>query len=187
MDKLSLALDYDRKDLKNAWSAFVVAAESSLTKNGILSFIVPYEIMNVAYGQKLQRTIFSKFKRVDIYIPDEKAFKNIDQDAVLFIAQKETSEDFGVFAHRVSSLSELGSLSFGRIEVTKPDSLSIDLKSFLLDKRTIKLLHKIKGSAKQLMIHVQVLRELLLVQMTFLFRRKKTLINMDCVVSLKKY
>jgi adenine-specific DNA-methyltransferase len=119
LDELCLSVNYDRKELKNAWAAFVVAAESSLEENGILSFIVPYELMNVAYGQKLQQSIFALFSRVDIYIPDEKAFKEIDQDAVLFVAKKQCNNEKGLFVHRVNSLSDLQSRSVGRIDVSK--------------------------------------------------------------------
>lgn len=148
LDELCLGVNYDRKDLKNAWAAFVVAAENALEENGILSFIVPYELMNVAYGQELQQSVFSLFSRVDIYIPDEKAFKEIDQDAVLFVAQKQGNHENGVFAHRVTSLSDLQSLSVGKIDVSNKENLSIDLKGFLFDERTIDLLHKIKGKCQ---------------------------------------
>ena len=148
LDQLSENLKYDRKDLKNAWAAFVVAAEHSLTRDGVLSFIVPYELMNVAYGQKLQQSVFTLFKRVDIYIPDEKAFKEIDQDAVVFIAQKTSNEEHGVFVHRVNCLSNLSILSSGKINLTEKENLSIDLKGFLFDKKTTDLLHKIKSCCK---------------------------------------
>lgn len=142
--KLSELSNYDLKDLKNAWAAFVVASVESLKADGILSFIVPYELMNVSYGQNLQKALFIDFERVDIYVPDEKAFKGIDQDAVLFIAQKKSVNEPGVYVHRVSSLCNLRIISTGTLNLNSPQALSVDLKSFLFDSKTKKLLHKIR-------------------------------------------
>lgn len=146
---LSSAVAYPEKHLKNAWAAFIVAAERLLSSDGVLAFIVPYELMNVSYGQELQKLIFQKFERVDVYIPDEKAFKSIDQDAVAFVARKRRGKTRGgLFINRVKSLSNLASISSSKVvlgnglDATR--NFSLDLKSFLFDEPTIKLLARLR-------------------------------------------
>ena len=40
------------RDLKNAWAVFLVAAQKMLSPDGLLAFILPYEILTVEYGKK---------------------------------------------------------------------------------------------------------------------------------------
>lgn len=148
IESLSSAAEYPKKHLKNAWAAFVVASERLLSKNGVLSFIVPYELMTVSYGQTLQQLIFTRFERVDIYIPDEKAFKDIDQDAVAFVAQKKTKTQKGIYIHRVSSLSELNIISTSNIDYQNTSNVSLDLKGFLFDDKTKSLLKRLRSKCK---------------------------------------
>lgn len=144
LDKLSEKTGCQCKDLKNSWAAFVVASEPLLAEDGVLSFIVPYELMTVSYGQAIQKSIFPKFERVDVYIPDQKAFKEIDQDAIIFVAQKTTKEETGIFIQRVECLSNLSSISTYKVNYLTSKNISLDLKAFLLDKETTNLLHRIR-------------------------------------------
>lgn len=150
LDSLSKLSDYPLKDLKNAWAAFVVASELLLSEKGILSFIVPYELMTVSYGQTLQSQLFSKFERVDVYIPDQKAFKEIEQDAIVFVAQKRTTEKLGVYIHRVRCLSDLTSISTQKVDFLSSKNLSLDLKAFLFGAETIELLHRLRAQCKKI-------------------------------------
>jgi adenine-specific DNA-methyltransferase len=130
IETLAERQDYPRADLKNAWAAFLVASEALLNDDGRMAFVVPYELMNVDYGISLQRWLITRFRRVDIYIPDEKAFKQIDQDAVLLVARKQ-SEMPGAFVRRVASLQALESEPHA-VDLDTPGQASINLKSFLL-------------------------------------------------------
>lgn len=129
IEALAERQEYPRANLKNVWAAFVVAAEALLNDQGKLAFVVPYELMNVDYGIALQRWLSQRFERLDVYIPDEKAFKQIDQDAVLLIARKQ-SADPGTFVRRVANLEDLRSEPRA-VDLTTTQT-SINLKGFLL-------------------------------------------------------
>lgn len=114
----------------------------------VLAFIVPYELMNVNYGNSLLKHLATELSRIDVYIPDDKAFKAIDQDAVILILSKKGSQKNKVNVHRVKSLSDLKPLSSRRLDLKVTENLSIDLKSFLIDQDTIKLLHQLRQKLK---------------------------------------
>ena len=135
IEALARRQGYPRADLKNAWSAFVVASEALLKDDGKLAFVVPYELMNVDYGIAIQRWLAERFARLDIYIPDEKAFKQIDQDAVLLVACKRCEPE-GTFVRRVASLRALSS-NPRAVDLNAEDEISINLKGFLLSSNVL--------------------------------------------------
>lgn len=137
--------NYDIKGLKNSWAAFLVASSQMLNETGVLAYILPYELLTVSYGLKMQTEILSNFERVDVFISDERAFKEIEQDAIVVIAQKKSTETHGFFINRVDCLSEL-SKPISNISVDHQNSKNIhlDLKGFLLNNKTLELLHRIR-------------------------------------------
>lgn len=148
VDRLSERTGYPRQALKNAWAAFSVAAEQCLAEDGTLAFVVPYEMMHVGYGVTLQHELFPKFARVDIFIPDTKAFKAIDQDAVLFVARKMSKESAGVFVSRIESLENINVTATVKIDYTDNLNLSENLKSFLLTNELLEAIKSRKSKCK---------------------------------------
>ena len=147
---LSEKSPYPIKYLKNAWAAFIVASNQIVSENGIVAFVVPYEIMTVNYGKKIHSEIFSTFDRVDIYVPERRAFKALDQDAVTFIAQKRTKKPRGLFVHHVTNLSTLQEDKRPKIKIINNKHFSTDLKSFLFDKETNKLIRRLRNNSKKI-------------------------------------
>ncbi len=107
VEALSVRSEYPITHLKNAWVAFVVAAVGMLSPKGTLAFVVPYELITVNYAEFLRGWLAARFKQIDIYVPEEKAFKSIDQDAVVLVATNAVPDKVGVNFHKVSSLDNL--------------------------------------------------------------------------------
>ena len=142
---LSESISYPISQLKNAWAAFTLGSIKLLSDDGILALVVPYELLTVHYGQFLQDHLVQEFHRIDIFVPDEKAFKKIDQDAVALIASKRETGKAGLHIHRVYSLSDLEPVTSKAVDMSGSENLSIDLKSFLFDSDTTELLHKLRA------------------------------------------
>lgn len=140
---------YSKSLMKNAWAAFILATEPLLKKNGTLAFVVPYELINVSYGVALQKEMSTKFECIDIFVPDEKAFKKIDQDAVLVVARKSAATK-GVFIHRVHSLTKIAGGTGKQVDLGNEKKTSVDLKSFLLDDETQELIYRILNRSKSI-------------------------------------
>jgi adenine-specific DNA-methyltransferase len=143
IEMLAERQNYPRTNLKNAWAAFVVAAEALLANEGTLAFVVPYELMNVDYGIALQRWLSERFERLDVYIPDEKAFKQIDQDAVLLIARRKSTLP-GAFVRRVTNLGDLRSEA-RPVDLTTAHT-STNLKGFLLAPEILERIRQLAAS-----------------------------------------
>jgi adenine-specific DNA-methyltransferase len=153
IDELATEQDYPRAQIKNAWAAFIVAAEPLLTDDGVLAFVVPYELINVDYGIAILRWLTAKFDRTDVYVPDEKAFRHIDQDAVLVVARKHATEK-GAFIRRVPSLEKLQSVP-RRIELEDQTRISTSLKGFLLDPAILDKVNGILANSRRIKDYCQ--------------------------------
>lgn len=145
ISRLSKASNYQLGDLRNAWAAFLVASLSQLKHDGVLAFILPYELMTVSYGRQIQNWLNEHFKRVDVFVPRNKAFPDIDQDAVTLIARNDEFGADGFYMHDVESLADLNDNS--PVQVTFDDALSISIeqKKFLLKPETVQFLHKVRA------------------------------------------
>lgn len=149
VELLAERLAYPKQELRNSWAAFVLACEELLSDDGKMVFVLPYELITVGYAETLRQRLLEKFEQVEIFIPDEKAFREIDQDAVLLIASKVGTSKKGLSLNRVKSLDDLStkksSNNFVKIEHTN----SAEMKSFLLSSEQLELIHKIRKSTKK--------------------------------------
>lgn len=149
VSRVAQTFDYSEIYLKNAWAAFLLSASQRVSPSGLLAFIVPYELLTVDYGQRILERVAAEFARVDVFVPDERAFKEIEQDAVAIVAQRR-SDVPGTFVNRVISLSSLDVQSEMQIFGSDGANLSLDLKSFLFDDYTRKLLRQLRFKAPTL-------------------------------------
>lgn len=141
---------YPLADLKNSWAAFLVAAAQLVSADGIVALILPYELMTVEYGQKLLEHVQPAFRRIDIFISDDKAFREIEQDAVVFVGQKSCPDDqVGIFIRRVASFTDLGLAPTHEIALGAVHR-GLELSGFLLPEGALATLSEIRSAAARL-------------------------------------
>lgn len=150
LDQIADAIDFPRGQLKNSWAAFILLSETLLQPRGTLAFVVPYELITVSYGKALIEHLSKRFERIDVFVPDEKAFTQIDQDAVLILAHKSATNLKGLNLNKVKSLSKLEVLKSSTVPAQSKVSNSTLMKSFLLEPDQLELLHKIRTSVGQI-------------------------------------
>jgi len=139
--------NYKSSQLKNVWAGFVIRAIEKLSSRGVLAFVIPYEFLNVAYGKHLKSWMETKFATIDIYVPDEKAFKSIDQDAVTIIAAKGAGPCCTKI-HRVSALSKIRSKASCIVSNDKNDQSALMMKGFLLEPKVLELIGKLQSKCQ---------------------------------------
>lgn len=149
LDELCVEYDYQSKHLKNAWAGFVVKATMKLSARGVLAFVIPYEFLTVSYGKHLRDWMEQQFASIDIFVPDEKAFKSIDQDAVTIIAAK-GDHDCQTTLHRVTSLATDKAQSSCQVSSGTTKGSSLAMKGFLLEPDALELIHKLEQKCKRL-------------------------------------
>lgn len=138
--------DYPVTKLKNAWAFFLVASLRMLSDTGLVALVLPYELMTVEYGQTLLQHAAGSLARVDIFISDDKAFKAIDQDAVVFVGRK-VADEGGLFINRVPSLTSLRSAKRFKIRLDGKSDRALELSAFLFAGDTIASLRQIRTKA----------------------------------------
>ncbi|MAP21129.1 MAG: SAM-dependent methyltransferase [Alteromonadaceae bacterium] len=89
---------------KNLWAAFILKCEKALKQDGIMSFILPFELLQVKFAESIQVFLEKNFERLEIYTFQQLLFDSAGQDTVLLMAYKRHSER-GLFIFDVDSTS----------------------------------------------------------------------------------
>lgn len=74
--------------LINAWVGFMVACTNLLRKDGTLAFVIPAELLQVAYAKDLRRYLANHFEKITLLSFSNLVFDDIEQETVVFIGQK---------------------------------------------------------------------------------------------------
>ncbi|MCL1896527.1 MAG: class I SAM-dependent methyltransferase, partial [Clostridiales bacterium] len=74
--------------LINAWVCFLVACVRLLSENGVIAFIVPAEILQVAYAEELRLFLSNHLSRMTLLTFERLVFPNIEQEIVVLIGEK---------------------------------------------------------------------------------------------------
>lgn len=74
--------------LINAWVAFVVACVQLLSDNGVIAFVIPAEILQVAYAEDLRLYLSNHLQRITLLAFRELVFPDIEQEVLVLIGEK---------------------------------------------------------------------------------------------------
>lgn len=146
LTKLSTLLNFPLSNLKNSWAAFLVGASKLVSDDGVVAFVLPYEIITVAYGHAVLNEMLKIFERIDLYVSDEKAFPQIDQDAVIFVGRRKASKASGLFVQRIRNMTNLKAADEHPIVKDANRPISLDLNAFLIDRETMPILRELQDS-----------------------------------------
>ena len=78
--------------LINAWVAFLVACVQLLSENGRIAFVIPAEILQVAYAEDLRLFLSEHLAKITLITFEQLVFPDIEQEVVVFIGEKGTVE-----------------------------------------------------------------------------------------------
>ena len=130
--------------LRNAWAAFIVSASKLVDGNGILALVIPYELMSVEYGRKIQSYLLREGFSVEVFLPDKQAFVGLEQDAVVLLAHRVGGKKRQVTVNRVKRCSRLAVIKSAVVDCEDAKTAAIDVKSTLFDGETTELLHQLR-------------------------------------------
>ena len=74
--------------LINSWVFFLVACIELLEKNGTIAFVIPAEIMQVAYAEDLRKYLSKHLSKINIISFNELLFEDAEQEVVVLIGIK---------------------------------------------------------------------------------------------------
>lgn len=145
LERLAQLTGYRLAELKNSWAAFLLASAELVSDDGIVAFILPYELITVAYGQAALSTMREVFARIELFVSDEKAFPEIEQDAVIFVGYRAPAAPNGVFIERVRQMSDLSAPVEFPVELAPDRALSLDLNAFLIEPELMPVLRALQA------------------------------------------
>lgn len=106
--------------LINTWVAFVVACVHLLSENGKIAFVIPAEILQVAYAEDLRIYLSKNLSNITLLTFRDLVFPDIEQEIVVLIGEK-TSEQKGI---RIVELQDLDDLNIENIRAEEFQPLS---------------------------------------------------------------
>ena len=74
--------------LINAWVAFLVACVQMLSDKGTISFVIPAEILQVAYAEDLRLYLANNLDSITLITFKQLVFSDIEQEVLVFIGEK---------------------------------------------------------------------------------------------------
>lgn len=96
--------------LINTWVGFMVACVHMLSDNGKIAFVIPAEILQVAYAEDLRLFLSNKLSKITLLTFEELVFPGIEQEVVVFIGEKGDSEK-GIRIIELNNLDDLENLN----------------------------------------------------------------------------
>ena len=75
--------------LINTWVGFMVACVHMLSDNGKIAFVIPAEILQVAYAEDLRLFLSNKLSKITLLTFEELVFPGIEQEVVVLLEKKE--------------------------------------------------------------------------------------------------
>ena len=99
--------------LINAWVAFMVACVQLLSKNGKIAFVIPAEILQVAYAEDLRLYLSNHLARITLITFELLVFPGIEQEVVVFIGEK-GEEEKGIRIIEMNDLSSFAQLDLSQ-------------------------------------------------------------------------
>lgn len=98
--------------LINAWVGFIVACTDLLRTGGTISFVVPAELLQVAYAEDLRHFLAERYTDITILTFNKLIFEDIEQEVVVFSAVKSCNP----CRIRVVSFADADAMDISQIE-----------------------------------------------------------------------
>lgn len=101
--------------LINTWVAFLVACVHLLSENGKIAFVIPAEILQVAYAEDLRSYLSENLANITLLTFNDLVFPDIEQEIVVLIGEKKSAEK-GI---RIVEFKNLDDLNLNKIKSTE--------------------------------------------------------------------
>lgn len=133
--------------LTNIWVPFLVLSAGRLNPGGKLGMVIPAELFQVKYAAETRVFLSRFFERVTIVTFKKLVFKDIQQEVVLLLCEKDVAGANGIRVVEVTSLEELENLDIAAVQNGDVKVLEHDTEKwtkYFLDEAEIHLLRRIK-------------------------------------------
>lgn len=99
--------------LINAWVAFLVACVDLLSDNGLIAFVIPAELLQVAYAEDLRRFLIDMLDDITIITFRDLVFSDVQQETIVFYGYR------GNGNNRIRIIETTNALDFRNIDLNE--------------------------------------------------------------------
>jgi len=149
--KMMEEMDLHPNKLTNIWVPFLIISASRLNRFGKLAMVIPAELFQVKYAAETRVFLSKYFSRITIVTFKKLVFKDIQQEIVLLLCEKDVKTNKGIRVLELNNLSELASIEIDKIHKAEVKSLEHSTEKwtkYFLEEPEIKLLRRIKSENK---------------------------------------
>ena len=133
--------------LINAWVAFLVACIQLLSENGKIAFIVPAEILQVAYAEDLRLFLSNQLAKITLITFEELVFPDIEQEVVVFIGEK-GYEEKGIRIIEMNNLDDLKKLDIHKNGFQKLQHVKEKWTKYFVSADEIQIIQRIRNDKR---------------------------------------
>ena len=133
--------------LINAWVAFIVACVQMLSKTGKIAFVIPAEILQVAYAEDLRLYLVNHLAKITIITFEQLIFPDIEQEVVVFIGEK-GEEETGIRIIEMNDLSGFDTLDLSSNGFQPVQHVKEKWTKYFINGNEIKLIQKLRADSR---------------------------------------
>lgn len=133
--------------LINAWVAFIVAAVQMLSQNGKIAFVIPAEILQVAYAEDLRLYLSNNLAKITLITFEQLVFPDIEQEVVVFIGEK-GEEEKGIRIIEMHDLSDFEKLQLDQNGFQKLQHVKEKWTKYFISEKEMGLINRIRNDER---------------------------------------
>lgn len=133
--------------LINAWVAFLVACVQLLSDTGKIAFVIPAEILQVAYAEDLRLFLSEHLAKITLITFDQLVFPDIEQEVVVFIGEK-GAEEKGIRIIEMKDLDGFDSLDLKQNGFQKMQHVKEKWTKYFVNAAEMELIQTIRSDTR---------------------------------------
>lgn len=133
--------------LINAWVAFLVACVQLLSDNGKIAFVIPAEILQVAYAEDLRLFLSEQLAKITLITFEQLVFPDIEQEVVVFVGEK-GAEEKGIRIIEMSNLDDFARLDLEQNGFQKMLHVKEKWTRYFVNAKEAELIQRIRSDSR---------------------------------------
>lgn len=133
--------------LINAWVAFLVACVQLLSDDGEIAFVIPAEILQVAYAEDLRLFLSEHLSKITLITFEQLVFPDIEQEVVVFIGEK-GGEEKGIRIIEVNDIEEFSQLDLEQNGFQKMQHVKEKWTKYFMNIHEAELIQRIRSDKR---------------------------------------
>ena len=133
--------------LINAWVAFIVACVQLLSDKGKIAFVIPAEILQVAYAEDLRLYLANNLAKITLITFEQLVFPDIEQEVVVFIGEK-GEEEKGIRIIEMNDLSGFAQLDLSQNGFQKMQHVKEKWTKYFINAEEMTLIQELRADKR---------------------------------------